>query len=465
MFKPPNNGIIVVHGDTLFFASYAADSLQVDHTVSLDRFLDDDDGHSSVPAAVRARKNRLLLVPDFWLGQTNLTLKSRKRSLVEPFVERKLASEHPDLPDIGLFYNYTSATESSESGNIYAFYLLEPVSYRLYNKLAALGMAPEGITSPAYVWAPKLERIHPELRDSGWGLIQKRSHSSYLYFYHKGRFLFSRRIPLLEATEDDPGALNALIYECNQSFYLFSQKKKDALAHIFIHSSRQEDAAELTESLGREVRRLDAGGSGGSIQETIPELGPWGAFLPRDLAQSAQYLTIAQRDHARARAWRPVQAVGAVVGILLVLLLGGERYFLYNWSQSAEMGLTHASTQAASALQERIDEYNEGLDILLEETRRPLPSTTLLNLAECLPEKVRIRQMKVDVTDPPHIALTCVIRAQDTAGFRQLLSGLLENLGNTFTGSPRLSKRDVELIETRVGQDYMDYSVRFELRL
>ena len=88
MFKTKNSAITVVQGDTLFFVSYAGDALQVDHTVSLDLFLEDDFSLSSVPAAVRGRKNRLLVAPDFWVGQTNLTLQSQKRSIVAPFVER-----------------------------------------------------------------------------------------------------------------------------------------------------------------------------------------------------------------------------------------------------------------------------------------------------------------------------------------------------------------------------------------
>ena len=119
MFKQKNSGMTVVHGDTLFFVSFAGDALQVDHTVLLDMFLEDDFAATSIPAAVRDRKNQLLLVPDYWLGQINLTLQSKKRSIVEPFVERKLASEHPDLTDIELFYDYAFAMDLSENGNIY----------------------------------------------------------------------------------------------------------------------------------------------------------------------------------------------------------------------------------------------------------------------------------------------------------------------------------------------------------
>ena len=89
----------------------------------------------------------------------------------------------------------------------------------------------------------------------------------------------------------------------------------------------------------------------------------------------------------------------------------------------------------------------------------------MLDLAGCLPENVRIKNMNLLVANNPTLSLTCVIRAEDTAEFRNALSLLLENLGNTFTTSPRLEKRDVELGEVLPGQGYTDYPIQFELRL
>ena len=336
MFRQKIRGMTVVHGDTLFFVSYAGDAIQVDHAVALDAFLEDDFTLSSIPAVVRARKNGLLVIPDYWIGQTRLMLPSKKRSVVEAFVERKLATEHPELPDIGLFYHYTFSKKPSESGNIYAFFFQEPLSYQLYQRLTLFDMAPFDITIPAYVWAKKLEKMHPELVNAGGGLIQKLSSASYLYFYHKGQFLFSRNIKFSDSPGEGTEALDALTYEINQSFYLFSQKEKAELEHIFIHSSRKEDAAELAESLGREVHFLDADDA--SIQELSDALGPCSVFTPSDLSPSSNYLAIVQKDHARAREWRPVQMAGAIVGILLFLLLGGEYLFLLKLVEAGSRG-------------------------------------------------------------------------------------------------------------------------------
>ena len=461
MFKKKNSGTTVVHGGTLFFISYTGDVIQVDHTVLLNLFLEDDFAPSSIPNAVRDRKNRLLVVPDYWIGQTDLTLQSRKRSIVDPFVERKLASEHPELPDIGLFFDYVFTMKPSESGNIYAFFLQEPLSYQLYQKLASLDLAPNDITTPAYIWGKKLEKMHPEVANSGSGLIQKLSSESYLYFYHKGEFLFSRSIQFSDSEGGDTEALSALTYEINQSFYLFSQKKKAELEHIFIHSSRKEDAAELAESLGREVSALDSGGAETEITET---LGPCGVFTPNDLALSNQYMAIAQKDHARAREWRPVQIAGVLVGILLFLLLAGEYYYLLKWSNQGP-GIENSGIMSGQSSSEIIAQYNQTLDLILEETRRPSPRKTMLDLARCLPENIKIKDMKLEMAGVPSVALTCIIRAEDMTEFRSSLSMLLENMGNIFVTSPRLEKRDIELGEVLPGQGYTDYPIQFEFRL
>ena len=465
MFKRKNSGMTVVHGDKLFFISFLGDALHVDHSVMLDVFLEDDFALSSVPPAIQARKNRLLVVPDYWIGQTKLILPSRKRSVVEPFVERKIASEHPDLPEIGLFFDYTFAREPLENANIYAYFLQEPLSYQLYQRLALFGIAPLDITIPAYVWGKKLENIHPELANAGGGLIQKLSSASYLYFYHKGIFLFSRNIQFSDSPGGGTEVLDALTYEINQSFYLFSQKEKAELEHIFIHSSRKEDAPELSESLGREVHPLDTGdGDDVPMHVSTEILGPCGVFSPRDLAPESGFMTIAQKDHARERAWLPVQMAGVIVGILLFLLLGGEHVYLLQWSKRVP-ATENEGVMTGQSSREIIQQYNETLDLILQETRRPSSWKTMLALAGCLPENVRIKGMNLLVAEPPSLALTCVVRAKDMAEFRSSLSMLLEKLGDTFAAGPRLEKRNIELGEILPGQDYTDYPIQFELRL
>ncbi len=219
MFKSRSHGITIVHADVLSFVSFAGNELQVDHTVPLAEFLADDFEQASIPANIRNRQNRLLIVPDYWIGQANLSLPSRKRSVVEPFIERNLASEHRDLTGIGLFYNYAFLKSRSEEGNILVLFLQEPGSYQLYQKFDALKMAPFDITTPAYIWGKKIEKKFPESVDSGIGLIQKLPKASYLYFYHQEQFLFSRSIQAAETSSEDTDVLNALTYEINQSVY------------------------------------------------------------------------------------------------------------------------------------------------------------------------------------------------------------------------------------------------------
>ena len=175
-------------------------------------------------------------------------------------------------------------------------------------------------------------------------------------------------------------------------------------------------------------------------------------------------MAIAQKDHARAREWRPVQMAGVIVGILLFLLLGGEYFFLIKWSKQ-DLGLANTAVMTGQSSREIIEQYNETLDLILGETRRLSSRKTMIDLARCLPENVTIKVMKLGMTQNPKLVLTCIIRAQDMADFRDSLSILLKNLGNTFIRSPRLETRDIELGEISPGRGYTDYPIQFELRL
>jgi len=465
MFKSRSHGITIVHADALSFVSYASNEMQVDHTVPLEEFLADDFEPTSIPANVRNRQNRLLLVPDYWLGQNNLTLQSKKPSIVEPFIERNLASEFPDLPDIGLFYEYAFTTDSQEAGNLYVFYLQEPTSYRLYKQFEVLGMPPFDITTPAFIWAKKLRQIHSEMVDAGVGLIHILPDSSHLYFYHQEQFLFSRSIQSMQTQGDENDVLNALTYEVNQSVYLFSQKKKADLQYIFIDSPNEQDAKELSDSLGREVQALDSSGAREEfLRETTGILGPCSIFYPKDLAASRKFLAITQKEHAKAREWRPVQVAGVLIGILLFLILGAEQYYLIRWLEKYPQQNKISSVTGQSA-REVIERYNESLDLVMNETKQRSSWKTMVDLAKCLPENVRIKQLKLDIAEVSAVSLICVVRTKDMAGFRDSLSLLLANISETFTGSPRLETRDVELGEVQSGQGYTDFPIEFELKL
>jgi len=465
MFKTKSQGMTIVHADALSFVSFAGNKLQVEHTVPLDAFLAEDFEPTSIATKVRNRQNRLLLVPDYWIGQTNLSLPSRKRSVVEPFIERKLASEHPDLAEISLFYNYVFITDQSEQANILTFFLQDPNSYLLYKKLVLLGLPPFDITTPAFVWTKKIGKLHPESANAGIGLIHKIPSGSHLYFYHQEQFLFSRSIQATEISMDDTDLLNALTYEINQSVYLFSQKKKADLEYIYIDSSREADAAELAESLGREVQNIAKDYSDtGSDQDKAAVLGPCGIFRPSDLVPSRNFLAIAHRDHAKAREWRPVQMAGVIVGLLLFLILGVQHYYLLRWS-TQEMEPKISTDISGQSSREVIAQYNEALDLILNENRRKSSWKTMANLAKCLPENVRIKQMQIDLAEAPGVNLRCEIRATDMLEFRNSLSTLLDNIAQTFIGSPKIEAQDVELGRIKTSDGYTEYPIAFTFRL
>ncbi len=240
---------------------------------------------------------------------------------------------------------------------------------------------------------------------------------------------------------------------------------KADLEYIYIDSPRVEDGAELSESLGRDVHSFEDHPEDSEHKQAMAdELGPCSIFSPGDMAASRKFLAIAQKDHAKAREWRPVQLAGVLIGLLMYLILGTEHYLLLRWSKQ-EVAPEITANMSGQSSREVIEEYNTSLDLILNENRRKSTWRTMVNLARCLPENVLIRRMQIDLAEVPGVNLRCVINATDMTEFRNSLAMLLDNIAQTFVGSLRIEARDVQLGQIRQEQGYTQYPIEFNFRL
>lgn len=125
-------------------------------SLPLQAFLDGQATASDLPKPVLRSVNRLLVVPDYWVGSRFDEFPARKKSLITAFIERKLKLEQPALADAGDFYNYAVVQGQDQRQQLYVYYLQEAVAYRLYRRLEAIGLSPLRISTPALVWQVKL---------------------------------------------------------------------------------------------------------------------------------------------------------------------------------------------------------------------------------------------------------------------------------------------------------------------
>lgn len=279
--------ISIASEETIHFLMRSKDgSFKTPASLPLEAFLEGSAGDGDLPKAALQSVNRLLVVPDYWVGNRFEAFQARKKSIITAFIERKLKLQQPALTEAGNFYSYAVVQGQDHRQQLYTFYLQEAVAYRLYRRLEVLGISPRRITTPALVWQAKLGDMAEGFSRKGVGFIHLGEEDCFVYFYFMGQFLFSRQIQLPETDADAGEIYNLLNYEINQSFYLYSQKTKSSVDAMFMMSPDPEAASHLAGLLEREVTGLDYAPSASGILNATMIPASCQNFTASDLTKS-----------------------------------------------------------------------------------------------------------------------------------------------------------------------------------
>ena len=210
MFKKKDKQITVFNNEEIFFVTYDNNkNLSVIDSHSTDKFLDDSFEIENIIEEARSKINSLLIVPDYWVGNNIYVFQSKNKSLVEEFIQRKLTSEYPDLPDIKYFFDYIFHETDQKEREIYVYFLQEPESFSLHKRLVEFDLIPRRITTPAFLWEQKLKKNIPDFHEGGKAFAHLLASECFLYFFLQGRFLFSRSIE--SVTTDILNEISAII--------------------------------------------------------------------------------------------------------------------------------------------------------------------------------------------------------------------------------------------------------------
>jgi hypothetical protein len=470
LFKKRNNIITIVNNENLSFViPDTPGEGSVLYSLSLDQFLSVDMESYLVPEEVRHRVNSLLIVPDYWFGNVTFKFQSRKKSIIDVFIERKLQAGHPDLPDIKYFFGYIPCYTGQRKKELYVYFLQEPKSFELYNQLVELNLNPRRITTPAFIWAQKLGEIIPDFHNGGKGIIHMLSKECFLYFFFQGFFLFSRGITFPNTQMESSEKLNTLTHEINQSLYLFSQKAKAGIDQVYMASSAQGDAQGLSDMLGREVKELAAPDKSQSKDPVIARrFGAMARFRWSDLSPSKKLLSILHQLQRKELEWKPVQTVGIAVGLILFLFFSAESFFLWKWSQQSLVPMAKAGIMAGENPKSTIQQYSEALDFLIRESDRPSPQVAIVNVFRSLPDNFLIKEMTIEVEESPAVHIKGVVTASGPDKLRASISYLLVNLKKYFQGTRSLGLQDIDFeIDkySNIKQGYQTYFVTFGFSL
>ena len=438
--------ITLASEETVCFLRLSTDGcFQTLASLPLADFLEGGEEAADLPKSVLQSVNRLLVVPDYWMGSRFDEFQARKTSVITAFIERKLKLEQPTLTQAGDFYHYAVVQDQDHRQQLYTFYLQEEIAYRLYRRLETLGISPLRMTTPAQVWQAKLGDRVEDFSRKGVGFIHLGEADCFLYFFFMGQFLFSRNIQIPDTGGDASQIYNLLNYEINQSFYLYSQKTKSAVDSLFMLAPDASAVDQLTELLGREVQGLPALQTAPGIPDEAAAFPSCREFTAPDLTRRGEHC-LSYRPLKNELAWRPVQWAGIAVGLFLVVLLTVESGALFFWSRSVDRQMIELTSIAVEPPELALQDISQALDEITRELERPSGSGTLMRTLLAMPDGVSVRKISLDVSGTPVLKMEAVVDADNPDAFKATLSVFLNQLNQRFNLKPNaLREKDVSI--------------------
>ena len=338
---------------------------------------------------------------------------------------------------------------------MYAFFLQDPNFFRLYQALCELNLAPQRITSPAYLWVPRFREEVSEFDTGGKCFIQQLPDVYHLYFFFEGNFLFSRSIPLTDIHGDVSDKLQTITYELNQSLYLFSQRAKSEVDKLYLLACESEGIQELSDALGREIIELKSTAEDPQTWHSPKEPSDPQTHLPSiHLRSQPDYLFLSHRKLQKELEWKSVQTVGMVIGLLLILLMGLESIFLHKYSYQHSDTFINATGIVAGDVSEQIRLYNQALDVLIAEVDRPSPQDVLAKVAKSLPYDVRLLDIVLETESDPSIYIKGVVKGVEPEHLKGSLTALIVALNKNLKLRRALAMPDIDLEPDMNKQNY-----------
>jgi hypothetical protein len=461
VFRTKTSHILIVHqGEAIWVPSDPSQGASPIRQ-PLEGLLDGAGLSSQVPAGLADRPPALCIVPDHWFGIETYAFRSPKPALIEAFLERKLTAAHPDQPGIRHFFGYKRPSSGQSAEELRACFLLEPEWYRLYGNLQRLGIAPQRITAPAFLWEARLSQTRSDFSSRGTLLIHMEEREGRLYFFHQGHYIFSRKVALPDAVD----RIQVLTYEINQSLYLFAQKAKRELERFYLVGGGGAIGGELAESLGRELVPLEVGDSDGVDGLPMGDL-PFltGLLSASVVAGRFPYFRVIHRQVKRELEWRPVQRVGLALGVLLVLLCAGGNLALQGHLKGAGEEVASLKSRLGIAGPGDLAAYEETLDQVLIQEARPRCADTLVQLLASLPAGAQPREIKLETEPQEALLFTALVSSGDARQLSVALQAFVEELRRRLPAAAALSINDIDIRADQAG-DPSGYLIALRLEL
>lgn len=420
--------------------------------------------HGFPDGAIGKGDNALLLVPDYWLGVKTFPIATSKPSLVVPFIRKKLQLEPGSEPEDAEFFDYLHYQDEEGGRGVTVYHSQEHQLARLHGHLSAIGRAPLAITSPGLIWESYLRTADSGFSEGGKLLICLIGSECFFFFFHQGRFLFSRDFSVFKDA-DPEDRIDALAYEIQQSRFLFAQKTRGEVDEVLLamgHTTAV-SAPDLAEKAGRPVRVLHIRPAQaiGFVEDSYT---PMLFFTPKDWGRKARFVNLAHRQVRLEREWWLPQTVGLVIGALLLAMLGAQAYFLQSSVSAEQVRQRNAQIREQSA---QVRRYSDSMGEILQRWRVPSANVTLVRLAQSLPENVNLDGFSLDLTDKRLLKVEGMVHAEGAEAFKRTLLDLIGKVKERYPGNDELSYKDIEFSTDHVvaGEPLRDFRITFKVKL
>lgn len=413
---------------------------------------------------LKGGENALLLVPDYWLGIKSYPLATTRTSLVTAFIRKKLQLELGEDQGGEEFFDYIPSRDEAGEKGVTVYYSHEPHLATLHGALDRLGLAPYRITTPGLLWESKLREQLADFSSGGKVLIYLAGPDCYFYFFHEGRFLFSRDLGIA-ATADPADRAETIGFEVQQSRFLFSQKARSEIEQIYFVSAQTTpvDLTLLEQRAGRKVESLDAVFVASPLPQS-PQVNPLLLFAPADWGRKKRLVDFAHRRIRTEQEWKMPQYLSIACGALVVLLLAGQAVVVGMRLSEAEARQRSTTIREQSL---KVKEFSARLEEILLRRKNPSSTAALVRLAQGLPANVTIENLTLDVASAKTMHFSGLVRADGPEHFRQTLMALTDNIRANFPGNDQLSYINVQFEPLRQGVDepLTYFNINFQVAL
>jgi hypothetical protein len=271
---------------------------------------------------------------------------------------------------------------------------------------------------------------------------------------------------------DAHDGLDALGYEINQSLYMFSQTAKSELDRIYMSCQSDQYREKLAELLGREVIDLKPLiDHGASETLDIPQLAILNGWLKISrLHSKAKFFSVMHRQVKQALDWQPVQWVGIVIGIVLLIGLAGEYFVLRTMHDRARNEYRTLQQRAVIESPDAgLSEYPGTLEQVLSRARRSMLVDAVHRMPAGFPDQVQLNKLELaaDTESSPSLTVAALVRARNADELQVILKRLMAELNGRFQSAQTLTLNDFDIRLNRSGGGRKPnrYQIEFTMEL